>query len=120
MRRKLEFPLFYLIWVIAVIELILSVHIDCLPQIAILGAVEVGITVVFVFVWRGEEDVVYILLKPLLAIMLAAIIISSFVTGVPVMGCVLGPEYLVLFHMERVYLYDHAYKSRSDSGSSRF
>lgn len=103
MREKLEFPLFYLIWVIAVVELLLSVHADCLLQIAILGAIGIGITAIFVFVWCGEDDIVQMLLKPILAVMLAAILISSFVTGVPVMFCVLGLEYLVLFQMERVY-----------------
>ena len=103
MREKLEFPLFYLIWVIAVVELLLSVHADCLLQIAILGAIGIGITAIFVFVWCGEDDIVQMLLKPILAVMLAAILISSFVTGVPVLFCVLGPEYLVLLQMERVY-----------------
>ena len=94
MKRKLEFPLFYLVWVATVGELVFSVGKDNMLKIVITGVLALASTLMFVRVNSGTDDFIGALLKPVLVCMAVAIIVSTVVSRNPLMLCVLGPELL--------------------------
>lgn len=111
MKRKLEFPLFYLVWVAAIGELVFSVGKDNMLQIVITGVPALAGTLMFVYVNSGTDDIIGMLLKPMLFGMAIAIIVSTVVSRNPLMLCVLGPELLILWKVERGYAYERTYES---------
>lgn len=56
MKRKLEFPLFYLVWVATVGELVFSVGKDNMLKIVITGVLALASTLMFVRVNSGTDD----------------------------------------------------------------
>lgn len=111
MERKLEFPLFYLVWVATIGELMFSIGEDNMLQIVIAGVLALVGTLTFVRVNSGTDDIIGMLLKPVLVGMAVAIIVSTVVSRNPLMLCVLGPELLILWRVERGYVYERTYKS---------
>ena len=69
MKRKLEFPLFYLVWVATVGELVFSVGKDNMLKIVITGVLALASTLMFVRVNSGTDDFIGALLKPVLVCM---------------------------------------------------
>lgn len=103
MERKLEFPSFYVVWVATVLELIFCFGADNTTQIGVTGVIALVSSFVFAWASTGSDDIVGMLINPVIAGMGAAILISAVVSRSPLMLCVLGPELVILLKAEGGY-----------------
>lgn len=103
MERKLEFPSFYIIWVATVLELIFSFGADNVVQITITGVIALVSSIVFAWASSGSDDIVGMLINPVIMGMGGAIIVSAVVSRSPLMLCALGPELMILLKAEGGY-----------------
>ena len=111
MRHKLEFSLFYLIWVATTLELVFCLSADVALQLVVTGLVALAATIAFMATTPCKDEVGGLLLKPLMVGMGVAIAVSAIVSGNPLMLCVLGPELLILLKVEGRYANEHTYES---------
>lgn len=111
MKQKLEFPLFYLIWLTAFTELILSFVRNATIPIGIVGIIMLIASAGFSWAQSGADETIRILLPVTRWAMVLSIIISSFVSRSPVMLTFVGVAVLAVMHVERGYMYVYTYES---------
>lgn len=111
MKQKLEFPLFYIVWIATVGEVAFSMSKDHMLLIVVTGLVALGCTIALARINSGTDEVIGMLLKPLMGGMVGAIAMSAVVSRSPLMLCVLGPALLILWQIERGYAYGRTYES---------
>lgn len=111
MKHKLEFPLFYLLWATACIQLTFSI--GAAPPIPtfVLGAALLATTFSFGWAASGTDDIVSALLKPTIGMLvLAAGGFAIFSRSLVGSGSSLV-SLLVLMQIERGYTYERTYEA---------
>ena len=111
MKYKFEFPAVCGLWVSTVVQVILSVAVHDAFPICICGALMLTSLLLFWYSCSRKDEVVYLLLKPIICMMVFAIVTFSLLTRDPSMFAVVGVQALMLWRIERSYAYELTYES---------
>lgn len=111
MKRKLEFPLFYLFWVAVCISLVTSLGVRSQVVVMAVGvAVLVSISA-YVLVASCEDDLIYALLRPAKSMLLLSVL-GYLLCGSDIVGVLFALiAVLVILRVERGYMYGDYDKS---------